>query len=686
MRFALLALACGSLLSRRSKATAGVSASIDDVIGVLKQMLIDFNTQSTEDKKNWEDYSKWSAEEETDRRAFIQEQEGVIMSSTAQLNANKQQVQTLTAQISDLESEIAEMTASINELVKLRQEEHQAHEEELADLTHTIEAVNKATEVLEGHYAAAGSLTEIKQEVTQALSTLALNRGSDPSMKPVTALLQNPDWLNTDGAAAYGSYEGVAAQSGGVVGTLKSIRSTLMDQKQASIEKENEQRRQYEIAKESKEAQLKKDEDEKAEKESTLEECNAKIEHFTAVISQAEQDITDANAYIEKLLSDRAIFSKEFDNRSAMRNAEMTATQAALDALQEVTAAAGRTGVFMQGGQMFLQTGMKTMVRCSQCGEAVRKLFAVGAQTHNAALVQLGTAIRSQLTTHARQPAAYFDAKAMDPVKNLLHEMIVKLEDELAAEVSHHEWCQTEKATSAAAKLERETNIASLEAEIEALTTAIQQLTSEIAFLQSELVRIQQETDEAIRLRKEEHDTFVKAKEDHDNVIAALEKAMSALSGQYGFIQLRAATRSKQSPFAEYGSGGSSGASAMEMLQDLLNRYTEARTELVQSEETSQKAHEDLLAKNEQFRKDTTQTKQAKETEKRQKNERLGNARVELAANRQELAEVVQYIADLRPSCDDIRTTFEERKKRREAEIAALKETLAVLEDPSMMR
>merc|ERR550514_1969627 len=609
------------------------------------------------------------------------------MSSTAQLNANEQQVQTLTAQISDLESEIAEMTASINELVKLRQEEHQAHEEELADLTHTIEAVNKATEVLEGHYAAAGSLTEIKQEVTQALSTLALNRGSDPSMKPVAALLQNPDWLNTDGGAAYGSYEGVAAQSGGVVGTLKSIRSTLMDQKQASIEKENEQRRQYEIAKESKEAELKKDEDEKAEKEGTLEECNAKIEHFTAVISQAEQDITDAKAYVEKLLSDRAIFGKEFDNRSAMRNAEMTATQAALDALQEVTAAAGRTGVFMQGGQMLLQTGMSTMVRCSQCGDAVRKLFSVGAETHSAALVQLGTAIRSQLEVHANQPAAYFDAKAMDPVKNLLHEMIVKLEDELAAEVSHHEWCTTEKATSAAAKAEREKNIADLEAEIEALTTAIQQLTSEIAFLHSELVRIQQETDEAIRLRKEEHDSYVKAKEDHDNVIAALDKAMQALSGQYGFIQLSASAHSKkQSPFAKYASGGGSGASAMEMLQDLLNRYTEARTELVQSEETAQKAHEDLLAKNEQFRKDTTQTKQAKETEKRQKNERLGNARVELAANRQELAEVVQYIADLRPSCDDIRTTFEERKKRREAEIAALKETVSVLEDPSMMR
>merc|ERR1719265_2688550 len=149
---------------------------------------------------------------------------------------------------------------------------------------------------------------------------------------------------------------------------------------------------------------------------------------------------------------------------------------------------------------------------------------------------------------------------------------------------------------------------------------------------------------------------------------------MSALSGQYGFFFLQTGEKKAvQSPFSEYSSGGAGGASAIEMLQDLLNRYSAARTELIQAEEAAQAAHEDLLARNEQFRKDTTQTKQAKETQKRQKSERLANAKVELTANRNELAEVNQYIADLRPSCDDIRVSFEDRKKRREAEIAALK-------------
>ena len=88
-------------------------------------------TQRLKRRDNWEKYSKWSADEETDRRSFIQNQEGVVMSSTAMLNANKQQVQTLTGQIADLTSEIAETESSINELVKLRQEEHKAHEEEV---------------------------------------------------------------------------------------------------------------------------------------------------------------------------------------------------------------------------------------------------------------------------------------------------------------------------------------------------------------------------------------------------------------------------------------------------------------------------------------------------------------------------------------------------------------------------
>merc|ERR1719235_1342014 len=188
----------------------------------------------------------------------------------------------------------------------------------------------------------------------------------------------------------------------------------------------------------------------------------------------------------------------------------------------------------------------------------------------------------------------------MAPVKGLLKQLISKLEDELAAEKTHHEWCETEKTSAKEAKDEREKNIADLNQEIASLTTTITQLGTEIQYCISELARVRQETDTAARLRKEEAATYVKAKADHDEVIAALDKAITALSRQYGLVQVRArstrAQHKKQSPFTSYQTGA--GGSALEMLQDLQSRYSQARTQLVQGEEKAKVAFADLVERN----------------------------------------------------------------------------------------
>jgi len=276
-------------------------------------------------------------------------------------------------------------------------------------------------------------------------------------------------------------------------------------------------------------------------------------------------------------------------------------------------------------------------------------------------------------------PAAGGSEDSMGPVKNLLRELIRRLEDEQNAETSHHDWCEEEKATSTAAQAEREHLIHGLKEKVGSGTTSISQLKSEVLFLQDELARVAAETEAAVALRKKEHETFVVAKADHDEVVAALEKAITALSGQYSFIQ----QSQPAAPFAAYQSGGQGAASVIEMLQDLLNRYSQARQEIITSEENSQKAHEQLLVDNEKFRVDTTQLKNDRTAERRALLGELANNKKELKASMLELQQVNTYLQDLRPSCDDIRSTFEERKKRREAEIAALKEALDVISDPA---
>merc|ERR1719408_117174 len=143
--------------------------------------------------------------------------------------------------------------------------------------------------------------------------------------------------------------------------------------------------------------------------------------------------------------------------------------------------------------------------------------------------------------------------------------------------------------------------------------------------------------------------------------------------------------KAKESPFADHQSGSGAAGSATEMLEDLLSRYSAARTQLVSDEETAVAAYKQLMATNKQFMKDTQNTLNSKMAERRGKLNKMKNGKEDLKTNFLELQELGQYLQDLRPSCDDIRSTFEERKRRREAEIAALKECLEVLSDPSAM-
>merc|ERR1719335_1810367 len=184
-------------------------------------------------------------------------------------------------------------------------------------------------------------------------------------------------------------------------------------------------------------------------------------------------------------------------------------------------------------------------------------------------LVQLVSKITQKFDPYMQdEQKSFYDAGAFGPVLKLLNDLITRLEEEQAAETSQHEWCETEKETSVAAKTEREKNIHALKATIESLTTEIAQLKTEIVFLESEIARVNEETRIAKQIRADEHAVYVQAKKDHEEVISAISQALKALSGQYSFIQVvtashaksHQASKSKQepggaSPFASYASG-----------------------------------------------------------------------------------------------------------------------------------
>merc|ERR1719316_2444124 len=208
----------------------------------------------------------------------------------------------------------------------------------------------------------------------------------------------------------------------------------------------------------------------------------------------------------------------------------------------------------------------------------------------------------------------------MNPVTDLLRQLIARLREEASAETSHNEWCANEKATATEAKTGRTATIASLEAEIPRLETSIQMTQREIEFAKQTITRIADENVAASAVRSTASEEFNRARGDHEEVIRALDSALNTLNGvRFSLAQTGAITtrKTKQSPFASV-SEAPAAASAVGMLQDLRNQYFAAKTDLENEEADQQAAYQQVLQANEVFRRATQQTLHTKEAELRQ--------------------------------------------------------------------
>jgi hypothetical protein len=388
----------------------------------------------------------------------------------------------------------------------MRSEERASFEAALADVSKTIQAVDKATEILEGHYSAdQATLTEIRTRVQMALSTsgLHMSTNAQKAVENLSSLLQstvgnrasllqgkrNPEYLGVDGNAAYGKYDSQAGGHG-VMGMLSDLRAQLETQRQEMVQKENESQRQFEETKAAKDADLAAARQQTAEKTETQAKCSAVIEECVATVNQASQDIDDAKAFLTELLSNREIFTKQFGERTAMRKQEQAATQAALDALQSVSlgakAGVGASASFIQVSQSDSRNAMDTNAK--KVIHVMTKLIELGKELHSTALVRVATQLKQKVdskttskSTHRQN--GFYDQSDFAPVMKLLSDLIARLEEEASAEASQHEWCETEKQQGVASQEERERNIHSLKGTIESLTTMIAQLKTEVQFM-----------------------------------------------------------------------------------------------------------------------------------------------------------------------------------------------------------
>merc|ERR1719281_1203758 len=430
-----------------------------------------------------------------------------------------------------------------------------------------------------------------------------------------------------------------------------------------------------------------------------------------AQLTETKANLNDDELYLKDLTSQCEMKGKEWDQRSVMRGNELKALEKAIEIVGgSVASTQGTRGYTDNTEPSLLQGGAEsddvyTDVVFTQLKEvkktrdesrskqarldAVTKLKAVAAKLHSTDLSLLAMKI-------AADPFA--------KVKELVQQLITRLLTESENEATQKGWCDTEIGKANSDRDFRMTDTKKLsakalvlEAEKKSQEQTITKLTTEISELQADHVKVTQ-------IRENEKAENKKVMEDSREGLTALEKALATLkkfygkasrANQGGYVSLAQGTAKQTPAEVDMAAAGQSGKG--------VGNYEgnqAAGTGIIGILEVIQSDFKRSISMAEQAEKDSYNEYAEYDKESKRsmssKTEGLENAQDDLKIASGDLVATLNKLKDnqklldmslmaletLRPACVDTGMSWEEKVKRRDAEIQALKDALEVFNDP----
>jgi len=287
----------------------------------------------------------------------------------------------------------------------------------------------------------------------------------------------------------------------------------------------------------------------------------------------------------------------------------------------------------------------------------------------------------------------YGAADGEDPfakVKGLITDLIARLEAEAEAEATEKAYCDDQIAKTTAKKADLESDIATLTSRIDKMAALSAQLKADVKKLLEDLAalaKLQAEMDEA---RAAGHAAYVEAKADLEQGLTGVRQALEILREYYGsgpaaaMLQsgtgIAAAMMQPEAPEIHAKAQGA-GDSIIGILEVVESDFAKNLAEVEKEEEDSESEYQKMTQQN-------AVTKTNKEQDVKYKTQHaasLDAAVAALSSDREtataELSAVNEYFAKIKERCIAKPETYEQRRARRTAEIAGLKEALAILED-----
>ena len=642
---------------------ANEASPIAKVMQMLSDLQAKILAEGAEAQKVYEEFAEFCEHRSKDLQFEIKtgktekaELEATIAKEIATAGSLGEKIDELAAGIAADEGDLKAATA-------IRTKEHADFSAEEAELVEVIDMLKRAIGILEREMAKGGAaMLQLKnaRNVVQAISTLvqAASLSAQDGAK-LTALIQNSQQADDDdaGAPAAAVYEG---HSSDIIDTLENLLEKAEQQLADARAKETAAQNNYEMLKQSLEDDIRfanKDMDEAKTSLAASGEAKATAE---GDLSVTNKDLAADTAALADLHKDCLGKAQDFEAATKSRTEELKALAEAKKVLAETTSGADTITYGLTQVSFLQLNSMEGLVQF----EAIRLIRDLARKQSSSSLAQLATRMDMAMHSGVADPFA--------KVKGLISDMIAKLEEAAGADATEKAFCDKELAETTAKKDEKTAEIEKLTTKIDQMSAASAKLKEEVAALQKALADLAAAQSEMDKLREEESAVYKKNKADMEEGLQGVKLALKVLSDYY-------------SADASHEAAKGAGASIIGLLEVAESDLSKTLAEIIATEEMAASTYTSETKENEIEKVTKEQGVKYKTKESSELDASVAEATSDRSGVEAELEPVLKYLATLKDRCIAKAETYEERKARREAELAGLKEALQILEGQAVL-
>jgi len=666
------------------------SNPLSKVIELLDSLAAKIKKEGDVEAKAYKDFFEWCDDASTSKNFEIKTltaKEAKLEAAIAESAAESDEAAT---KIDELGGSIAAGQADLKNATIIREKEaadFTSNEQELLDVIDTLDrAIKVLSKQMAKNPAAFAQIdTSNMDSVLKSLNLLVDAAAfSSADHKKLSALIQSRQTSDDDDAEAETSAPAAASyktHSSSIVDVLDDMKDKAEEELSSLRKAESTAKHNFQMLKQSLEDQIADDSKHLDQEKAAKSAADGEKAAAQGDLEKTQKDLADAKATLETTNANCMETAADHDASIKARSEELNVIAEGKKILVSTTSGAeSQTYSLIQ-----LRSGSKLKSHADLANaELISMVKQLAREQHSAALSSLASRIATVLRLGR--------ANGEDPfvkVKGLISDLISKLETEAETDATEKAYCDEQMAKTEAKKEELEAIMKKLTTKIDQAAAKSAGLKEEVKALQAELAALSKEQAQLDKARTESHAAYVTAKAELEEGIAGVRQALSVLRDYYGsgaasaLLQNGAglATVMEQPAVPQHSKAAGSGGGIIGILEVVESDFAKN----LAAEET---AEADAAAEYEKVTQENKVTKTIKDADVKYKTQEfvaLDKNMADLSSDKDttgsELDAVLEYLGKVKERCIAKPESYGERKKRREAEIAGLKEALHILEN-----